>query len=155
MIFHDYGHSDFGVLGCQQLDPPLANLKTLLDAANTAGLTSNATVVAAQSVYDDANSYVVFLPIGNDCDNVTTGVVSAYNTLSAYLKTATTTPLPPLPYPTYTQPPPGTNNYGLPTWIPFVLVAGVIAYGLSSVARFLPQKSVQGFFGRRRVRRRR
>ena len=70
----------FGAAFCRGVEPFLANLKALIDAANAAGLEDDPEVVTAQAVYDDIREFVIYTPWGGadgDCARHTREVINA------------------------------------------------------------------------------
>lgn len=122
----------FGAPFCRGVEPPLAELKSLLETAEAQGFTGQV-VDSAQAVYDDINGYLAYIPfVGNDCERHTTEVL----TTIARLRAAMGTSAPPPVRPDYVAP----EAYGIPSWVKVAVIGGIGVYGLALVAPLLRKK---------------
>ncbi len=125
-----FGAANFGAAFCRGIEPFLANLATLLSAANAAGLKNFDAIVAAQATYDDINGFLVYIPfVGNDCERNTAEVVAAIARVQTVLAASNVPPVA-LPRPDAQVAAP----YGIPTWVKTAAILGGAALVLSYVA---------------------
>ncbi len=124
----------YGAPFCRSIEPFLQNLKGLLDECARMGVSDFAAAVTAQAVYDDISGFVVYVPYGSDCERHTTEVKAAIDRVTALLQ-ATPGASISLLRPDAAPPPEGDASFGIPTWVKYVLIAGVTVYGLSQVVQ--------------------
>lgn len=126
------GLSAYDGVGCRGVEPFIAELDNLLASARAQGLASNAAIVSAQAVYDDLNGYVVYLPFGTDCERHTAEAQATIDRVRAALTASGKS----IPDPIRPDAKPA-DPYGIPGWMKFVAVGGIVVIGLSYVSPLL------------------
>jgi hypothetical protein len=124
-----YQMGNFGTAGCRGIEPFLENLSSLLSEAQKVGISGDPIAVGAQSVYDDINGYVLYVPLlGDACEKNTAEVQAAISRLTPVVASAggSTT----LPRPDAAPP-----SSGPPTWM---IVGGFGILGVAALHYLSP-----------------
>lgn len=146
-----------GDLGCEQLDVAMEDLRQLLESAKSQGLLithwftadeGDPVAVSAQATYNGVSRYAALVIGDASCASHTAEAQQAAANLRGLLGGA------PQYRPDFTPPPsalpslPGLGA-GIPSWVPFVLVGGVVLYGASMALQFVPKRRYAGYRRRR------
>lgn len=128
-------------LNCPGIKPLLNYMKSMLEEAEQLGVSGHPSVIAAQAFYDEADSYYVFMP---RCDQNTAEAQATIDRLAVLLNSnGGNVPPPPGPL--------APSDELIPGWVKFVLVGGLVVYGLATLRTFMPpQRRLAGRNRRRR-----
>lgn len=133
-------YARYGAMGavfCRDVEPPLAELKMLIQVAQAKGVDTR----SAEAVYDDINGNLAYIPfVGDACAKHTAEVLAAANRLRTAIAAAGQQVPDPIRPDFVPSDNPGGSSGLVPGWLKFVAVAGVGAYLLHQVGVLKPKK---------------